>query len=72
MTSRDVHIQIRWLLMKPVNHGLHCFTTIIYSNKLFSANSHFFLMLITFANCLDPSNGMDPSNDVFHTFLPYH
>ena len=75
MTSRDVsrgdisvHIQIRWLLMKPVDHGLHCFTTMINSNKLFPANSHFCLMLITFANCLDPDMDMD----VFHTFLPYH
>ena len=76
-TSRDVsrrdilvHIQIRWLLMKPVDHGLHCFTTMINSNKLFPANSHFCLMLITFANCLDPD--IETSNDVFHTFLPYH
>ena len=76
MTSRDVsrryisvHIQIRWLLMKPVDHGLHCLTT-INSYKLFPANSHFCLMLITFANCLEPD--MDPSNDVFHTLLPYH
>ena len=70
MTSRDisrrdilVHIQIRWLLMKPVDHGLHCFTTMINLNKLFPANSHFCLMLITFANCLDPD--MDPSNELY-------
>ena len=64
MTSRDVsrrdisvHIQIRWLLIKPMDHGIHCLTTMINSNKLFSANSHFCLMLIIFANCLDPDMG---------------
>ena len=66
MAARDisrryisVQIQIRWLLMKPVDHDLHCFTTMINSNKLFLANSHFCLILITFANCLDPDQGSD-------------
>ena len=61
MTARDisrrdvsVQIQIRWLLMKPVDHDLHCFATMINSNKFFLANSHFCLVLITIANCLGP------------------
>ena len=49
--------------MKPVDHDLHCFATMINSNKLFLANSHFCLVLITMiANCLGPDQ--DPGQAV--------
>ena len=75
MTARDisrryvsVQIQIRWLLVKQVDHDLHCFATMINSNKLFFANSHFRLVLITIANCLGPDQDpgqADTLSDLF-------
>ena len=54
--------------MKQVDHDLHCFATMINSNKLFFANSHFCLVLITIANYLGPDQDpgqADTLSDLF-------
>ena len=60
---------------EPVDHDLHCFATMINSNKPFLANSHFCPVLITIANCLGPDQDPDQADtlsDLFWVQIVWH